>query len=344
MARALIRLGHRVTVIAPRYEGAQDHLEPFEVLRSFEHQKLDLSSLAAIRKALAPVRSDDIVLAADIRAGIATSIVRLGRKFEKIIMFHGGEIKRAGYSRFASLSNRLSAAFARKRVANSSYTAELVRAYLGCQTEVTLLGVSPYWFDAASQPFENQQLNEIPATIPIVCTVARLESRKGHLVAMQALRQMAERSDIDFRYVICGKAVYPDYSEKVLAEVAAFPKRFLYVGPLSKDDVRRLYARASVMVLAAQDEPGFIEGFGLVITEAGAQKCPSVATRVGGIVDAVLDGKTGLLCDPEDVGGISASIERLLQDQHLRQKLGASAHDYAASLTWEETARRTLAM
>jgi glycosyltransferase involved in cell wall biosynthesis len=52
---------------------------------------------------------------------------------------------------------------------------------------------------------------------------------------------------------------------------------------------------------------------------------PVVATAVGGLLDAVVDGETGLLVPPRDVGALRAALERLLGDAELRARLGAAA-------------------
>jgi len=56
---------------------------------------------------------------------------------------------------------------------------------------------------------------------------------------------------------------------------------------------------------------------------------PVVASRVGGLVDAVEDGVTGLLVPPGDVGALRAALERLLGDAELRARLGAAARKKA---------------
>jgi len=160
---------------------------------------------------------------------------------------------------------------------------------------------------------------------------------------MQALNMVRQRTGLRFRYVICGKAIDVAYVERIKQEVASTPDCFLYLGEISRADLRRLYSRSRLMVLGAQEERNKIEGYGLVINEAGAQQCPSIATRVGGISDAIIDGQTGLLCDPRDAQTFSDSIERLLVDQGLYEKLALGAHEYAERLTWERTAHATIA-
>jgi type III pantothenate kinase len=71
---------------------------------------------------------------------------------------------------------------------------------------------------------------------------------------------------------------------------------------------------------------------------------PVVASAVGGLVDAIDDGVTGLLVPPGDAGALRAAIERLLGDADLRGRLGKAAREKArAELSWSEATRATIA-
>ncbi|MFH0979957.1 MAG: glycosyltransferase [Planctomycetota bacterium] len=72
--------------------------------------------------------------------------------------------------------------------------------------------------------------------------------------------------------------------------------------------------------------PSRREGFGLAILEAAALGKPSGATRVTGCVDAMVDGQTGLLFEPNDLGALTAAMARLADDPALRAQLGAAAY------------------
>ncbi len=80
------------------------------------------------------------------------------------------------------------------------------------------------------------------------------------------------------------------------------------------------YERAAVVVV-----PSRREGYGMVAREAMAFARPVVATSVGGLVDAVEDGVTGLLVPPGDPRALRDAIERLLSDSGLRARLGEAA-------------------
>lgn len=85
-----------------------------------------------------------------------------------------------------------------------------------------------------------------------------------------------------------------------------------------------LYGRAAAVAC-----PSRREGYGVVCAEAMAHGRPVVASAVGGLLDLVVDGETGLLVPPGDVPALRAAIERLLADEPLRRRLGAAARDRA---------------
>jgi len=82
--------------------------------------------------------------------------------------------------------------------------------------------------------------------------------------------------------------------------------------------------RAAVVVC-----PSRREGYGVVARQAMAHARPVVATAVGGLVEAVVDGETGLLVPAGDVPALRAALERLLGDEELRRRLGAAGRDRA---------------
>ncbi|HSC48821.1 MAG TPA: glycosyltransferase family 4 protein [Gaiellaceae bacterium] len=78
-----------------------------------------------------------------------------------------------------------------------------------------------------------------------------------------------------------------------------------------------LYERAAVVAV-----PSHREGFGVACAEAMAHARPVVASRVGGLLDLVVDGETGVLVPPGDVPALREALERLLADADLRRRLG----------------------
>jgi glycosyltransferase involved in cell wall biosynthesis len=98
------------------------------------------------------------------------------------------------------------------------------------------------------------------------------------------------------------------------------------------------YERAAIVVV-----PSRREGYGMVAREAMAYGRAVVATAVGGLVDAVEDGVTGLLVAPRDSAALRGALERLLGDRALRQRLGTQAAERARTQWSQATAASRLA-
>jgi glycosyltransferase involved in cell wall biosynthesis len=110
------------------------------------------------------------------------------------------------------------------------------------------------------------------------------------------------------------------------------------VGFVPPDDLGPYYERAAVVVC-----PSHREGYGVVAREAMAHGRPVVASAVGGLVDAVEDEVTGLLVPPGDAGALRAALERLLEDEALRLRLGEAARARAQERwSWDVATRATL--
>lgn len=110
------------------------------------------------------------------------------------------------------------------------------------------------------------------------------------------------------------------------------------VGFVPPGELGPYYERAAVVVC-----PSRREGYGVVAREAMAHGRPVVASAVGGLLDAVEDGVTGLLVPPGDTAALRAALERLLGDGELRARLGEAARARARErFSWEAATHETL--
>jgi glycosyltransferase involved in cell wall biosynthesis len=65
------------------------------------------------------------------------------------------------------------------------------------------------------------------------------------------------------------------------------------------------------------------------LMQAAACGLPAVSTPIGAIPEAVVDGVTGLLVPPRDVARLAAALQKIMQDDALRARMGRAARDYA---------------
>jgi glycosyltransferase involved in cell wall biosynthesis len=137
-----------------------------------------------------------------------------------------------------------------------------------------------------------------PDEPPHVLYVGRLSEEKGVLELIEAARGLP--------LVVVGDGPLRD----------RVPGAVGFVPPA---EVGAYLARAAVVVC-----PSRREGYGIVARQALAHGRPVVATRVGGLLEVVVDGETGLLVPPRDPSALRQALERLLGDESLRRRLGAA--------------------
>ena len=109
-------------------------------------------------------------------------------------------------------------------------------------------------------------------------------------------------------------------------------------GFVPHDELLGLYERAAIVAC-----PSRREGFGVTCAEAMAYGRPVVASAVGGLLDLVVDGETGLHVPPRDPAALQHALRRLLDDRGLRARLGTAARERAARLlSWPSVTDATL--
>ncbi|MEK6612643.1 MAG: glycosyltransferase family 4 protein [Gemmatimonadota bacterium] len=233
-------------------------------------------------------------------------------------------------------------------IANSTWTAELAREVM---REVGVAALPPVAdFPLGTDPVQfapgraNAAALESPGVgaDPYLLTVARLVPHKGQDVALRALAALASEFPT-LRYVIVGDG--PDESRlRALATTLGVSARVIFAGPMRDDLLPGIHAGASVYVgLSRLFPPINVEGFGISFVEAAASGVPSVAGDSGGVRSAVLDGETGFVVPPENDAAVTGAIRRLLGDDALRRRMGATARAAALErFNWDRVVRDTI--
>ena len=168
----------------------------------------------------------------------------------------------------------------------------------------------------------------------VVGNVARLAEQKGHRDLVAAAPAVLERY-ADARFVVAGDGELRDQLEALARPLG---DRFTFLG--ERHDVPDLLASFDVFAY-----PSRFEGLCLAVIEAQAAGVPVVATPVGGIVENVVDGDTGLLVPPNDPPALAQAILRVLDDPQLGRRLAERARPRALERYGRERmVERTLAL
>jgi glycosyltransferase involved in cell wall biosynthesis len=169
---------------------------------------------------------------------------------------------------------------------------------------------------------------------PLVVAVGRLVPVKRFHLLIEALVAIKPTRP-GLRAVIAGEG-YERPALEALIRRSGAESWISLPGYVGERDLIDLYRRAWVVACTS-----LREGWGMTVTEAGACGTPSVATRISGHQDAVVDGCTGILVDGPDE--LVDGLEAVLRDEMLRKRMGVAAVEHASGFTWDATARGTLA-
>jgi glycosyltransferase involved in cell wall biosynthesis len=237
-------------------------------------------------------------------------------------------------------ANRVAYRFAHRILANSPSVARLLTTEEGVSPSRVLTVPNFVEADAFDAP-PADQLMALRSRLglaghdfaPVIGIVARLDPVKDHAALLRAAKVLIDRGRT-FRLVIVGDGDQRGPLERLTSELGLGPS-IHFAGQLSHRPNPHALFDVSVLCSTA-------EGFPNAILEAMAAGRPVVATRVGGIPDAVEEGRTGLLVAPGDVEGLAVALDGLLTDDARRTALGAAGRERAREMYGERSVLRTL--
>ena len=319
-----LQWGHRVTVLSGSYDGAERVLRPAEGLE-LHHMgsRITVFPRAAWAYLRGVGRDADVVL--EVVNGIAFMTPLWLRRPRVTLVHHVHqdhyvtEMGRAGkVAGLVAEALPLKLLYGGTPFLTISESAARDLAQLGVpDATVGYLGVVPVQSDAAR------------SATPRLLYLGRLKKYKRIELLLDAVEALPD--------VVLDIAGEGDHRPDLLADVArrGLSDRVTMHGHVSESLKADLYASAWANVTASS-----AEGWCLTVMEAATCGTPSVAIRIGGLPESIVDGETGLLAD--DGPGLTAAISRIVSDEALRASLGAAAQARAAEFTWERTARETL--
>jgi phosphatidyl-myo-inositol dimannoside synthase len=216
-------------------------------------------------------------------------------------------------------------------VANSRYTAQLAETKKVSPDRIAVIppGVVSERFNRRTDCAANKRAWEIEGK-KVILFVGRLARRKGVKEFIENSFVNVVREIPESVFLIVGDNPTESLTERddVASEINAVVSRLRLqshvrlLGSVRDEDVIKLYQACDLVVLPTLDTKDDVEGFGIVALEAAAAGKAVVATRVGGIPDAVEDGKSGAFVDSGDYRGLTEVVMSLLKNTELSSSLG----------------------
>lgn len=163
---------------------------------------------------------------------------------------------------------------------------------------------------------------DVPENVLLIGVVAQLIERKGHRVLFEALRQLTAGLP-PFVVVIFGQGPMRETLEAE-AQVSPLSGHVRFAG--FRQDLARWMGCLDLLI-----HPALMEGLGVSLLQASAAGVPIIASRAGGIPEAVHDGINGVLVPPGDASALAGVLDSLLRNPGWRQQLGASGRQLATT-------------
>jgi phosphatidylinositol alpha-1,6-mannosyltransferase len=248
------------------------------------------------------------------------------------VLVHGGdllvELHRIHHSRFARRTLKALLGSAAAVVANSQWTreqAQKVLRELGLDpladaVKVVPLGTDPKHFRPGIDTSAVRARYRINGDRWVI-SVGRLEPYKGIDVALQSIASLRRRG-VDVGYLVVGTGK-KRIGYRRLAQELGLGDAVRFIGSVPDADLPALYNLAGAYVgISRRADRSRVEGFGVALAEASACGVPVIAGHSGGVAEAVENGETGLVVEPDDPDAVAAALTRVFEDQLLARRLG----------------------
>ena len=251
---------------------------------------------------------------------------------KKYCLIHGKEIN---HPKGGRLNNRILKVLnnVEKVIANSNYTKNLAIEIGVNQEKIIVInpGVNQvYELDKKSTEKVESLLK---VKTPRLITVSRFDKRKNHEKIIMALRNLKQIYP-DIVYICIGYGEEEENIKKLVKELD-LDSQVMFFKDISDNLKNALVARSNIFVMPSVIHKSSVEGFGIAYVEAAQYSIPSLGGKDGGASDAISHGKTGLICDGNNLDDIYSSLNSMIESKKYIE-LGKNAQEYASKFHWEK--------
>ncbi len=247
-------------------------------------------------------------------------------KFSLITILHGLEVTRLKSDKYKKKINNFKKAlfYSDKVVSVSNYTSENARSIIESNKEIDIIPnfVNTKFYYPVDRISLLSRYNLDKDDI-ILLSLSRLIKRKGHFAVLDILKSLTVKYP-KIKYFIAGKGDQSyELSLKSYVKRLNLNDHVFFLGYINEEDKKFIYNLCNIYLMTSlsTDNEGNSEGFGITFLEANACGKPVIGTKVGGISDAIQNGKNGYLINPNNSKELKKIIIKILEDKSLYTSL-----------------------
>ena len=218
-------------------------------------------------------------------------------------------------------------------IANSNFTKDLIikSGYKNNNIKIINPGCNyPIPIYNESKKFAESIFGE---SFPNLITISRLDRRKSHRNILMTIKNLLPQFP-KLKYVSIGDGDEKDNLESLKKELG-LEKEVKFIYKTSEQEKLSLLEKSDIFVMPSVIFKKSVEGFGISFIEAASYGKPSIGGIFGGESDAVLEGKTGYLCDGNDLNSLFETFIKILKNDHYK-KLGINALEFSKKFDWNK--------
>ncbi|MFX1420592.1 MAG: glycosyltransferase family 4 protein [Promethearchaeota archaeon] len=177
----------------------------------------------------------------------------------------------------------------------------------------------------------------IPKDAFVILSVGRHNSRKKFDLVIKAISKIKKlKPSISLRYYLIGEGKETANLKNITTELG-LEKEVKFLGSCDNKLRNKFYKLSDLFIMPSITRGVDIEGFGIVFLEANYYKLPVIGTSTGGITEAIIDGETGLLIEPNNLNSLNDKIIKLLENKDLRDIMGEKGYRRVIKdFSWDE--------
>lgn len=325
--------GHNVTVFASAYKDAAafDAGQSFKIIRKpflVDEKVKVLPTLGMIRQIRKVIKREEIdfTLYGYILYGLIGYFLSVFRDRKYGVSVHGMDVLKL--VRYFPLRFLVKAILRRADVVmvNSGYVRGLM-VELGVspdRIQVVYPGVEEQ-YDSREKDRRLIERHGLEGRY-VLMTLGRLVSRKGFDMVVRAMPAIRKRIP-EAVYLIVGGGPDREQLERLVKEQGV-EDCVVFAGRAADEELDAYFNLCDVFVMPSRyiESEGDVEGFGIVYMEASSCRKPVIGGNSGGVVEAVLDGETGLIVDPHSPESVADAVIRLREDSALAERLAENGY------------------
>jgi phosphatidylinositol alpha-1,6-mannosyltransferase len=174
-------------------------------------------------------------------------------------------------------------------------------------------------------------------SFPRLITVSRLDGRKSHQNILMTIKNLLPKFP-NLKYVSIGDGDERNNLEKLKKELG-LDKEVSFVFKSNEQEKVALLEQSNLFIMPSVVYKKSVEGFGITYIEAACYGKPSIGGIFGGEADAIIEGKTGYLCDGNDLNALYETLLKTLENENYKQ-LGSNALEFSKKFSWEKIAKK----